>query len=270
MSDALANTADAPARPDAGHTAGPTRLRFVAASRRYGDGSGVGPVDLDVGPDRLTAVVGPSGCGKSTLLRLAAGLEEPTAGSIGGRSGRVGYVFQEPRLLPWLTARANVALPLELAGRGRDEREEAVEAALALAGLPADSRDKRPHELSGGMRMRVAIARAVVDRPDVLLLDEPFGALDSLSRDTLDDELRTLWLDRRVPTLFVTHDVAEAVYVSDRVVVLAGRPGRVAEVIDVPFGDGRRAELRGTPAFAAVVRRALATLRRETADGAEP
>jgi NitT/TauT family transport system ATP-binding protein len=191
-------------------------------------------------PDRqVAAVVGPNGCGKSTLLRVVAGLLPADQGSVtidgtfvDGPDPRTGFVFQEPRLLPWRDAADNVALPLELAGRPAEERHERARALLDLVGL-ADFAASRPHQLSGGMRQRVAIARALALQPSVLLLDEPFSALDALTRERFGVELLRIWAETRTTILLVTHSIAEAIFLADRVLVLSPRPGHV--VADVPI-----------------------------------
>ena len=190
-------------------------------------------------PDRqVVAVVGPNGCGKSTLLRVVAGLLPADRGTVAidgtrvdGPDPRTGFVFQEPRLLPWRDAAANVAFPLELAGRPVGERQERTSALLQLVGL-GDFATARPHQLSGGMRQRVAIARALALEPSVLLLDEPFSALDALTRERFGVELLRIWAETRTTILLVTHSIAEAIFLADRVLVLSPRPGRV--VADVP------------------------------------
>jgi NitT/TauT family transport system ATP-binding protein len=217
--------------------------------------------DLSFGVERgeFVAVVGPSGCGKSTLLRILAGLLAPSAGTltvmgrpwaeVRGRC-RVGFVFQDPRLLPWRTASENAALPLELARLPRPTRESRVADAFALVGLtPADAA-KTPRMLSGGMRMRVSLARALVTRPDMLLLDEPFGALDDILRQQLNEELVRIWMQQRPTAVFVTHNVAEAVYLSQRVLVVTPAPGRIAADVRIPFDYPRASELRATAEFA--------------------
>ena len=195
-------------------------------------------LDLTVGVGSFVCVVGASGCGKSTLLSLLAGLEQPTSGSV-HTTGRVGLMFQEAALFPWLTAAENVALPLRLAGldhRARRARADELLTSVHLAGQG----DRRPHELSGGMRQRVALARALAQKADVLLMDEPFGALDAMTRDLLHDELESIWLDRRMTVVFVTHNVREAVRLGDRVVLLSSRPGRVAATFNVDLDRPRR------------------------------
>ncbi len=221
--------------------------------------------DLQVARGEFLSLLGPSGCGKSTVLRLVAGLASPTEGEVARPAGvRVGVVFQEPTLMPWASAFDNVRLPLRLAGRrgsaptAAEVRDE-VMAVLARVGL-ADFAHAYPRELSGGMRMRVSIARALVTRPELLLLDEPFAALDEITRGRLDDDLLGLWREHGLTVMFVTHSVYEAVYLSTRVAVLAGRPGRVTESIEVDAaerGDAFRAE----PRYAAWCVRASAALK---------
>jgi NitT/TauT family transport system ATP-binding protein len=171
--------------------------------------------------------VGPSGCGKSTLLRLIAGLAAPSAGSIAGRpDGAVGLVFQDATLMPWATVADNVYLPLRLAGIGRAAAKSRIDEALSLVGL-SDFAGAYPRALSGGMRMRVAIARAIVTEPRLLLMDEPFAALDEITRNKLNDDLLRLWRERGFTTVFVTHSVFESAYLSTDIAVMTGRPGRV-------------------------------------------
>jgi NitT/TauT family transport system ATP-binding protein len=194
------------------------------------------------------------------VLRLVAGLAAPTEGAVLRPSGvRVGVVFQEPTLMPWASAFDNVRLPLRLAGRGEAEVRDEVMAVLARVGL-ADFAHAYPRELSGGMRMRVSIARALVTRPELLLLDEPFAALDEITRGRLDDDLLELWREHGLTVLFVTHSVYEAVYLSTRIAVLAGRPGRVVDAIDVD-ADGRGDAFRADPRYAAWCVRASAALK---------
>ncbi|MCA3180985.1 MAG: ABC transporter ATP-binding protein [Burkholderiaceae bacterium] len=216
--------------------------------------------DLEVARGEFLSLLGPSGCGKSTVLRLVAGLAAPTEGAVLRPSGvRVGVVFQEPTLMPWASAFDNVRLPLRLAGRGEAEVREEVMAVLARVGL-ADFARSYPRELSGGMRMRVSIARALVTRPELLLLDEPFAALDEITRGRLDDDLLDLWRENGLTVVFVTHSVYEAVYLSTRVAVLAGRPGRVADAIDVDAAE-RGDAFRADPRYAAWCLRASAALK---------
>jgi NitT/TauT family transport system ATP-binding protein len=226
-------------------------------------------LDLAAGAGSFTAVIGPNGCGKSTLLRLLAGLKEPDAGRVlvGGVApaagdGRVGLDFQQPRLVPWRSVIENVALPMELAGVAPGARRARAEAALAQVGL-GSAAELRPRELSGGMAQRAALARAMVGDPPVLLLDEPFSALDALTREEFDAELQRLWLERPRTVVFVTHSVAEAVALADRVVVMTPRPGRVARVVEVDLQRPRPVVVTADPRAAQVaaqVRDALASV----------
>ena len=208
-------------------------------------------LDLQVAAGEFVCLVGASGCGKSTLLNLVAGLDAPTAGEVRSQ-GRAGLMFQESALFPWLTAAQNVALPLRLAGVSKAERLARADELLAAVYL-AGQGDRRPHELSGGMRQRVALARALAQEADVLLMDEPFGALDAMTRDLLHDELEQIWLDRRMTVLFVTHNVREAVRLGDRVVLLTSRPGRVSASYDVEFDRPRRIDDANVSALASTI-----------------
>jgi len=227
---------------------------FDKVTRSFEDGTIVfDGLDLAVPRGQFIAILGPSGCGKSTLLRLVAGLDKPQGGSVTiAPESKVAYVFQEPHLLPWRTARDNVALPLELMGVGRAERLGAARAALAQVDLE-DAAGRYPHQLSGGMRMRVSLARAMVTHPQLLLLDEPFGALDEITRQQLDMQLRGLWERLGITVLFVTHSISEAAFLAERVIVLSRRPARVAfdRTIDLP--SPRRPEIRTETSFARTV-----------------
>ncbi len=215
-------------------------------------------IDLEVVSGEFVAVLGPSGCGKSTLLRLIAGLAEPSGGSLtveglaplaARRSRRdLAYVFQDANLLPWRTVESNVALPVELAGRGAEHPVLSVAQALEMVGLSPFAR-AFPWQLSGGMRMRVSIARALITRPGLLLMDEPFGALDAITRQRLNEELLRLWELDRWTCLFVTHNVQEAVFLSQRVLVMSARPGRLLADLAVPFAHPRDPDLFTTPEF---------------------
>jgi NitT/TauT family transport system ATP-binding protein len=229
-------------------------------------------VDLRLEAATFTALIGPSGCGKSTVLRLIAGLLAPSSGSVsvGGRAParvaaehRLGVAFQDDALLPWLDARGNVALPFRAARRPVDDAR--VEELLGLVGLHEFAR-AYPRELSGGMRQRVAIARALALDPEVLLLDEPFGALDAVTRRHLNLELQRIWSERAITTLLVTHSVDEAVFLADRVVVMSPRPGRVRSVVDLAFPRPRSRALLSDPAFHAQVDALTAAL--DALDGA--
>ncbi|MDI5963774.1 ABC transporter ATP-binding protein [Streptantibioticus silvisoli] len=215
-------------------------------------------VSLDIGEREFVTVVGPSGCGKSTLLALAAGLDEPTSGEVTVDGERVtgpgperGMIFQQYALFPWLTVRRNVEFGLRLTGLPAAERRARATHAIELVGL-ADFADALPKTLSGGMKQRCAIARAYAVDPEVLLMDEPFGALDALTRVQLQDQLLRTWSAQRRTVLFVTHDVEEAVYLARRVVVMAARPGRVQEVVDIDLPYPRTEQMRLSPQFAAL------------------
>jgi NitT/TauT family transport system ATP-binding protein len=230
-------------------------IRIKEVSKAFGRGSAsllaLDRVSLTVARGEFVCLIGASGCGKSTLLSLVAGLDTPTAGTLDTGTSKVALMFQEPALFPWLTAARNVELALRAHGLRRSaRRQRAIELleAVHLGGFA----DKRPHELSGGMRQRVAMARALAQDADVLLMDEPFGALDAMTRDLLHDELDRLCFSRGLTVLFVTHNVREAVRLGDRVVLLSSRPGRVIEEFAVPIPSPRRidsapvAELSGT------------------------
>ena len=217
-------------------------VQLTAVTKVFGRGGtavrALDQISLEVTPGEFTCLIGASGCGKSTLLSLIAGLELPTSGTVLA-SGRVALMFQEPALFPWLTAAGNVEVALRARGIGRAERRqrtaELIEA-VHLGGFGG----KRPHELSGGMRQRVALARALAQDADVLLMDEPFGALDAMTRDLLHDELDRVRAGRELTIVFVTHNVREAVRLGDRVVVLSSRPGRVVDEFAVPIERPRR------------------------------
>lgn len=208
-------------------------------------------VNLDIRPGELVCLLGPSGCGKSTLLRLIAGLDRPTSGEITldgepitGPHYFRGLVFQDPTLFPWLTIEKNIAFGLEARGIVRDQRNE-VDKYIKLVGLSGFA-SSYPYQLSGGMAQRAALARALVNHPKVLLLDEPLGALDAFTRMQMQDELLRIWADRGTTMVFVTHDIDEAVYLSDRIVIMTPRPGKVAKVIDVGM---KRPRNRNYPEF---------------------
>ena len=246
-------------------------------SKTYENGTrALAAIDLDVRRGEFLTLVGPSGCGKSTLLHLLAGLTQPSAGRIawwgdeafaatGGQGRRIAFVFQSPTLMPWATVAKNVRLPLELAGVPRAAADAAVASALARVGLAAAARHL-PRELSGGMQMRASIARAVVTEPDLLLMDEPFGALDEFTRQRLDSELLSLWAAQRFTVVFVTHSIQEAVFLSTRVAVMAAHPGRLLDAwpVDEPFPRGDAFRL--SPAFAAYAQRLSASVAQASAD----
>ena len=215
-------------------------------------------IDLHVAANEFVAIIGPSGCGKSTILRMVASLEEPTGGTVKvsgrpphelARGHRLGVAFQDHALLPWLSSWENIALPYRLAGRKPDA--EHIGALLALVGMERFGK-ARPRQLSGGMRQRVAIARALALGPEVLLLDEPFGALDAVTRRRLNLELQRIWSEQAITTLLVTHSVEEAIFLADRIVVLSERPGRIKLVREVPFDRPRGREIITTDAFHAL------------------
>jgi NitT/TauT family transport system ATP-binding protein len=221
-------------------------LTFEAVSKRFAnDVLALDRVSFTVAGGEFVSLVGPSGCGKSTILRLAAGLTEPTGGTISwdGARPRLGFVFQDAALMPWATVEKNVRLPLELLGTADEIVRRRVDETLELVGLTSFAR-AYPRELSGGMKMRVSIARALAVEPTVLLMDEPFAALDEFTRERLNDELRGLWRARGLTILFVTHSIYESVYLSSRVLVMRPRPGRIVSDIDMALPVERTAEFR--------------------------
>jgi len=233
-------------------------------------------VNLTVHAGAFVSIVGPSGCGKSTLLRVIADLLPPSAGRVelNGKPARqarldrdYGIVFQAPVLYDWRTVTGNIQLPLEVMGYPADQREALTRQMLELVGL-SEFRDSYPRQLSGGMQQRVAIARALVFRPSILLMDEPFGALDELTRERLNHELLRLWAQTGVTVLFVTHHIAEAVFLSDRVVVMTPRPGRVARVVDIRLPRPRDEVTRQMPEYYWLLSQVRAALRQEVAEEA--
>ncbi|HEY2764438.1 MAG TPA: ABC transporter ATP-binding protein [Pseudonocardiaceae bacterium] len=206
-------------------------------------------IDLDVGPGEFVCLLGASGCGKSTLLSLIAGLNAPTSGSIDVTVGRPALMFQEPALLPWLTAAGNVELALKARRVARAERRAEAERLLGLVNLAGQGR-KRVHELSGGMRQRVALARALAQDSQLLLMDEPFAALDAITRDALHEELARLWSEQGLSIVFVTHNVREAVRLGQRVVLMSSRPGRIVREWDIELSQPRAIESPGVSALA--------------------
>ncbi len=226
-------------------------------------------VDLSIERGEFVSFIGPSGCGKTTLMRVIADLEQPTSGSIlvngvsaqQARQARAyGYVFQAAALYPWRNVLRNVMLPLEIIGLPPAERRERARAQLALVGLEGFE-GKYPWQLSGGMQQRVSIARAMALQPELLLMDEPFGALDEITRDHLNEQLLRLWERTGKTVVFVTHSISEAVFLSRRIVVMSPRPGRIIEVIDNRLPEGRQLDVRETAEFAAVAQRVRAALR---------
>jgi NitT/TauT family transport system ATP-binding protein len=233
-----------------------------AVTKVYDNGvMALGPLDLDVTKGEFVSLLGPSGCGKSTALRLIAGLNAPTSGTVGvfhrpgeARAGHsIGFVFQEPTLMPWTSVRENVRLPLKLARAAAAEANARVSEALTQVGL-AEFADAYPRELSGGMKMRVSLARALVTDPDLLLMDEPFAALDEITRFRLNNDLLSLWRNLRKTVIFVTHSVFESVYLSQRVVVMSARPGRITAEIRIDAPEPRGEEFRTSADYAGYCR----------------
>jgi NitT/TauT family transport system ATP-binding protein len=225
-------------------------LSFRDVSKTFPDGTfALSATTFDVRPGEFVAIVGPSGCGKSTLLRIASGLDTPTSGTVEVDRSSLGYVFQDATLLPWRTVRRNVELFAELDRMDKAERARRVAENVKLVGLEGFE-DKYPRQLSGGMRMRASLARSLVMEPAVFLFDEPFGALDEITRERLNDELIGLFQRKGFGALFITHSIMEAVFLSTRVLVMSARPGRILQSFDVPFPYPRSHDLRFEPAFA--------------------
>ena len=221
----------------------------------------LGPLDLDVTTGEFVSLLGPSGCGKSTALRLIAGLDVPTSGSVGvahhadlsPAKNAIGFVFQEPTLMPWTSVRENVLIPLKLAHAPAAEADARVSEVLAQVGL-AEFAEAYPRELSGGMKMRVSLARALVTDPDILLMDEPFAALDEITRFRLNNDLLSLWRNLRKTVIFVTHSVFESVYLSQRVVVMTARPGRIGAEFRIDAPEPRAEDFRTSAEYAGYCR----------------
>ena len=243
----------------------PTAIRLERVAKRFATGLlALDETSLAVAPGEFVSLLGPSGCGKSTLLRLLAGLDVASSGrveapALGGRNADTAFVFQEPTLMPWATVFDNVWLPLRLAGQGRAQASTAIDAMLAHVGL-ADFRDAYPAQLSGGMKMRASIARALVTRPRLLLMDEPFAALDEVTRSRLGADLLRWWAGQRLSIVFVTHSVFEAAALSQRVLVMSPRPGRIVheQVIDEP--SPRTADFRLSSRYQSICRELSAAL----------
>jgi len=225
-------------------------------------------VDLKVKRGSFVALIGPSGCGKSTLLRIIAGLEQPDLGVVLVRNqepevfragGELGIMFQDPALLPWRSVRRNVALPLQVLGQKVRQHQAKIDELIELVGLSGYA-DALPGQLSGGMRQRVAIARALVTDPSMLLLDEPFGALDQILRRTMNLELQRIWMARQTTALMVTHSIDEAAFLADQVVIMHASPGRIADIVPIPFPRPRASNLFALPEFHAVCDRLAASL----------
>jgi NitT/TauT family transport system ATP-binding protein len=243
-------------------------VRLRAVTKAYDNGmAALGPLDLDVRKGEFVSLLGPSGCGKSTALRLIAGLNAPTSGGVVVSEPRpkararhqIGFVFQEPTLMPWTSVRENVRLPLRLAHVSSVEASARVDEALAQVGLSEFS-DAFPRELSGGMKMRVSLARALVTDPEILLMDEPFAALDEITRFRLNNDLLSLWRNLRKTVIFVTHSVFESVYLSERVIVMTSRPGRIGREFRITAQEPRGEDFRTSAEYAAYCREVSAAL----------
>ncbi|TQC43373.1 ABC transporter ATP-binding protein [Rhodococcus sp. WS4] len=246
---------------DAPPALGAQVLGFERTNLVYSNGTrALDDVDLVVRSGEFVSVVGPSGCGKSTLLRIASGLEKVSTGYAQVGANRIGYVFQDPTLLPWRSVRDNVALLAELDRVPKAVRYQRADEAIELVGL-SGFEDHLPHMLSGGMRMRTSVARSLTLDPELFLFDEPFGALDEITRQRLNDETSRLFADRRFAGLFVTHSVAEAVFLSTRVVIMSGRPGRVVDDVAIPFDFPRDPSIRFTAEFTALAEQISDALR---------
>jgi NitT/TauT family transport system ATP-binding protein len=267
----MADPASARSGFDSGAPAG-VAVSLQRVTKVYDSGVvALGPIDLGVRKGEFVSLLGPSGCGKSTALRLIAGLSTATSGSVrvsGGEApaGRsIGFVFQEPTLMPWTSVRENVRLPLKLAHAPRDEADARVGEALAQVGL-AEFAEAYPRELSGGMKMRVSLARALVTDPDILLMDEPFAALDEITRFRLNNDLLKLWRDLHKTVIFVTHSVFESVYLSQRVIVMTPRPGRIAGEFRIQSAESRGEEFRTSAEYVAHCREVSAALARASGE----
>jgi NitT/TauT family transport system ATP-binding protein len=254
-------------------------VEVLSAEKTYPNGTrALLPVELTVREGEFVTLLGPSGCGKSTLLKMVAGLLEPSdgrillwrkpVGQIESTGHRLSFVFQEATLMPWARVRTNVRLPLDLAGVERAEAERRVHEALALVGLDKFA-THLPRELSGGMQMRVSIARGLVTEPTLLLMDEPFGALDEITRHKLDGELLELWQRQKLTVIFVTHSIYEAVYLSNRVVVMAARPGRIVDEVEIDEPYPRGPDFRVSTEFSRHARRLQDSLLRASGANAE-
>ncbi|MBZ5738447.1 ABC transporter ATP-binding protein [Nocardioides mangrovi] len=230
-----------------------TLIDFRDVAMRFPNGTvALSGVDITVRRGEFVTVVGPSGCGKSTLLRIASGLETASDGTVTVNTDRIGYVFQDATLLAWRDVRRNVELLAELNGMSRAGRRQKAQAAIELVGLEGFEKHM-PKQLSGGMRMRTSLARSLTLDPELFLFDEPFGALDEITRERLNDELIRLFVEQGFAGMFITHSVSEAVYLSTKVVVMSGRPGHIVRTIDVPLPMPRDPDIRYTPEFAALV-----------------
>jgi len=234
-------------------------VEFCEVQRAFGEVEAVAPTSLKVHRGEFVSIIGPSGCGKSTLLRLASKLDEPTAGSVKFATDSIGYVFQDATLMPWRTVFGNVKILGELAGLSKGDAERRAAEAIATVGL-SDFAKHLPGQLSGGMKMRTSMARSLVLAPEVFLFDEPFGALDEITRSRLNLVLQELFLARQFSGLFVTHSVEESVFLSTRVVVMSPRPGRIVADFAIPFEFPRPLELRYSPEFTELAGQVAAAL----------
>jgi NitT/TauT family transport system ATP-binding protein len=246
-------------------------VRLRGVTKTYDNGvAALGPIDLEVRKGEFVSLLGPSGCGKSTALRLIAGLGAASSGlvEVSGDQARkksIGFVFQEPTLMPWTSVRENVRLPLKLAHVSPDEADARTGEALAQVGL-GEFADAYPRELSGGMKMRVSLARALVTDPDILLMDEPFAALDEITRFRLNNDLLALWRNLRKTVIFVTHSVFESVYLSQRVIVMTPRPGRIAAEFRIDAAEPRAEAFRTSPEYAGYCRDVSVALARASGE----
>lgn len=241
-------------------------IHFDDIGMRFPDGTeALRGIDVTVDGGEFVTIVGPSGCGKSTLLRIAAGLLEATTGTVRLSDHRLGYVFQEPTLMPWRTVRGNVEFFGELHDVPKAQRRRDAARAIELVGLTGFE-DHYPKSLSGGMKMRCSLARSLTLRPPIMMFDEPFGAVDEITRERLNEETLRLFHQERFAGLFITHSVAEAVFMSTRVLVMSARPGRIVAEHVVPFGPDRPQELRFEPEFAALCGAVSRSLRQDDAD----
>ncbi|NEM91441.1 ABC transporter ATP-binding protein [Galbitalea soli] len=239
--------------PSVTGTAPGTLLDFRNVAMQFPNGTiALRNVDLTVNRGEFVTVVGPSGCGKSTLLRIASGLEKASEGVAEVDTDRIGYVFQDATLLPWRSISKNVELLAELHHMPKAQRAAKAQEAIELVGLKGFEKNL-PKQLSGGMRMRASLARSLTLEPELFLFDEPFGALDEITRERLNDELLRLFVEKQFAGLFITHSVSEAVYLSTKVIVMSGRPGSIVERFDVPFPMPRDPDIRFTPEFAELV-----------------
>jgi NitT/TauT family transport system ATP-binding protein len=264
----------AAAWPDVGDSGTEVAVTLCSVTKHYDNGvAALGPIDLDVRKGEFVSLLGPSGCGKSTALRLIAGLSAPTSGTVRvsnrspvtGAKHSIGFVFQEPTLMPWASVQENVRLPLKLSNSPSGEADIDVSRTLAQVGL-SEFADTFPRELSGGMKMRVSLARALVTDPDILLMDEPFAALDEITRFRLNNDLLTLWRNLRKTVIFVTHSIFESVYLSQRVIVMTPRPGRIGAEFRIDAAEPRGEEFRTSAVYAAHCREVSAALARASSE----